>query len=290
VLAAVALVTLAVGASPAAPSAHAPWGTPDTAAVRILALGDFGVGGEQELRTGAAIRAFAEANATDLLLTLGDNDYTRGESFTVNWTDAFGWTAETGLAVAGVLGNHDYEHGDAGVHEFDELGMPARRYVRRVGPVDLIVLDSNAVDAIQTAWLARKLAGSRAPWQVVAFHHPPFVCGAHAPSEEVLARWVPLFARYGADLVLTGHEHSYQRFAPVDGVTYVVHGGGGAGLYPVKRCRDGYPRRARARKGYGFLELAASRERLDVAAWDRAGHRVDRVSLERQPVAAGPAG
>ena len=77
-----------------------------------------------------------------MLVTLGDNDYTRGASFATNWTSTFGWLSSAGVGVAGTLGNHDVEV-DRGRYEFDLLGIPAPYYVRRVKDVQLIVLDSN---------------------------------------------------------------------------------------------------------------------------------------------------
>jgi hypothetical protein len=92
---------------------------------------------------------------------------------------------------------------------------------------------------------------------------------------------VPLFRRYGVQLVLSGHEHSYQRFLARRGVAYVVHGGGGAVPYPPARCPAGYPVRAAARLGFGFLSLTATDSTLTVPAFDLRGRRVDRWTRAR---------
>ena len=65
-----------------------------------------------------------------------------------------------------------------------------------------------------------------------------------------------------------------------NGVTYVVHGGGGAGLYPLRRCPAAYPVRARARVEHGFLYVAATAERLDGYAVNTRGRVTDRFSLQ----------
>jgi hypothetical protein len=80
-------------------------------------------------------------------------------------------------------------------------------------------------------------------------------------------------------LVLSGHEHSYQRFAARRGVTYVVHGGGGAIPYPPTRCPRSYPRRLAGWFGFGFLSIVASRDRLVLTAFTRGLGRIDRVTL-----------
>jgi tartrate-resistant acid phosphatase type 5 len=246
---------------------------------RILAVGDFGTGGKAELRTGRAMRSFEQRHSADLLLTLGDNDYTDSPTrFERNWQKSFGWLGGAGVKVAGTLGNHDVETQN-GLYEQATLNMSGRYYKRSVGCVDLFVLDSNRIDPQQTAWLDRVLAESKACWKLPVFHHPAYTCGAYSSARDVVASWVPLFERHGVRLALAGHDHDYQRFAPQKGVTYVVHGGGGQALYSLRRCPRGYPRRVFARSAYGFLYINAEPELLSVFAIDRSGRPIDRVKL-----------
>jgi 3',5'-cyclic AMP phosphodiesterase CpdA len=232
----------------------------------VLAIGDFGVGGQVERRMGAAMKSFANGRPAHALVTLGDNDYTeRPPAFRTNWRASFGWARTRGLEVMGVLGNHDVRV-DGGRYEFRLLGMPRRYYKRRVGNVVFFLLDSNRIDRAQTTWLARALRRATAPWKVVAFHHPAFTCGVYRGDPTVRRRWVPLFGRHGVDLVLAGHEHSYQRFGARRGVTYVVHGGGGARLYPLERCPAAYPPRRRALEIHGWVYLRAGERALRVRA------------------------
>ncbi len=130
--------------------------------------------------------------------------------------------------------------------------MPGPYYRRQFGDVELFVLDSNNVNAVQTSWLERALASSNALWKVAVFHHPAFTCGSYRSHSAVVRRWVPLFERYGVRLALSGHDHNYQRFVPRRGVTYVVHGGGAGAFYPITACPPGYPRRVRARREHGL--------------------------------------
>ena len=257
------------------------WAGHGTAATRILAVGDYGVGGATELATGTAMKRFERRYPASLLVTLGDNDYTESPSaFRRNFAAAFGWLPAAGVGLAGALGNHDVVVND-GAYVMSVLGMPSRYYTRRVDDAELFVLDSTTVDATQTSWLRRRLAASTARWKIAVLHHAPYVCGFHSGDDRVVSRWVPLFERYGVRLVLAGHEHSYQRFLPRRGVTYVVHGGGGAFPYPPTRCPAGYPGRAATRLGFGFLSIVVSPERLIVSAITQRGQRVDRVALDR---------
>jgi uncharacterized protein (TIGR03437 family) len=94
-------------------------------------------------------------------------------------------------------------------------------------------------------WLESDLQRTRQTWKVLFFHHPPYATGNHEGDingDLVRRRVAPIVDRYGVDLVLSGHEHSYQRTFPLAagrpldpglGTVYLVSGGGGAPLYPV---------------------------------------------------------
>jgi Calcineurin-like phosphoesterase len=262
------LVLALAGSSSAAPTR-----------VGFLAAGDYGVGGSPQLSLGLRMKSYESRNPANMLVTLGDNDYTESPArFRENWRRSFGWTRRAGLRVAGTLGNHDYEVG-RGRYQFKLLGMPGPYYTRRLGDAQLFLLDSNLMSDRQTAWLEQQLAESTATWKIAAFHHPPYACGGHSGNELVARHWIPLFESYGVQLVLSGHEHNYQRFATRNGVTYVVHGGGGAGLYRPRACPSSYPRRIRARYEYGFLAVSIGPDDLQVAAVDLRGHRTDRLNL-----------
>ena len=245
-------------------------------ATRILAVGDFGVGGSTERATGKAVRAWEADHAASVLLTLGDNDYTESPpDFRRNWQDAFGWLEAAGVRPGGTLGNHDVRV-KSGRYEFDALRMPSSHYQRSFPTLDLFVLNSNSVGERQTRWLRRHLKASTATWKIVSLHHPPYTCGGYLGNPAVVSRWVPLFERFGVTFVLAGHDHNYQRFAAKDGVTYVVHGGGGQELYPLRSCPPGYPKRAFARRSHGFLDIAVRRDAVRLKAVNLSGTVIDR--------------
>jgi len=247
--------------------------------VGFLAVGDYGVGGSREAAAGLAMKRFEARRPANMLVALGDNDYLQSPRlFRTNWQRAFGWARRSGVRVGGVLGNHDYEVG-RGAYELKTLGMPGRYYTRRLGDVQLFFLDSNAVTARQTAWLEQQLSQSSATWKIALFHHPPYTCGGHSGDTVVVRSWVPLFESYGVQLVLSGHDHNYQRFAARNGVTYVVDGGGAAGLYRMHGCPSSYPPRVRARYEHGFLYVTATDERLDVSAVNLRGRVSDHFAL-----------
>ena len=271
----VALTVVAIGAGIAAWKATAS----DSAspAVRLIVIGDFGVGGRAERSFGAELHRYERSHRADLLVTVGDNAYETLGKFLASWRDSFGWLRGAHVGVAGALGNHDTW--DGGRFEFGPLGMKGRYYTRRVGDVELFVLDSNSVDDEQTAWLGRALAASRAKWKIPVFHHPVYTCGRYAGHEDIRAKWSPLFERYGVKLVLNGHDHNYQRFAPVDGITYLVDGGGGTELYALVDCPSGYPHRVAGRTIRSFLYLVVTGSKLRGLALTPGGQRIDRFTI-----------
>ena len=210
--------------SPSATPSRSPSASPGRTTV-IGVLGDFGV-------DAAPVRAVVRLMAgwhPDAVVTTGDNAYQRGTpaqaAFARHVLDPIG------APVYAALGNHD-EITSGGGPVMRAFGIPNRWYVQQIGPVQLIALDANRpYDPVQLDFLRRTLAKPRTGWRVVAFHQPAMSCSLHGPNAGVDAAWVPLF-RGHVDLVLSGHNHTYERFAAADGTPYVTTGGGGATLYP----------------------------------------------------------
>jgi 3',5'-cyclic AMP phosphodiesterase CpdA len=250
---------------------------------RIAVIGDFGTGHGDAEEVASALRAADADDPFDVLVTTGDNVYQAGAPADFfKWEQPYGWVQDEGIAVVASLGNHDART-DEGIHVEELLGMPASWYVERIGPVRFVVLDSNRVgDPDQQAFLTSTLDPQRdAPWTVVVFHHPAYSCGKHKSTPEVVADWEPLFADGGVDLVLNGHDHNYQRFEAVDGVTHVVTGGGGAPLYAVDRCPSGTPEPVASAVEHHFLSIEATAGSLRGTAITPSGEEIDGFALTR---------
>jgi hypothetical protein len=160
-----------------------------------------------------------------------------------------------------------------------ELGRKRSWYVERVGPVRIVVLDSErADDPGQRSWLEKVLTEPQPPgtWTIAAMHHPAYSAGQHGSTPEVQENWVPLFTEHHVPLVLAGHDHDYQRSVPLDGVTYVVSGGG-AKLRPTGR--EDFTAVSQSVRHY--LELLAYRDRLVGRAIDQSGALVDEFTIRR---------
>jgi 3',5'-cyclic AMP phosphodiesterase CpdA len=211
--------------SPTHTVAYVPFEPPP--AVHIAVAGDIGDSGSRLDATGDAIADLGTTTPYDALLLLGDNVYPSGDPARVPETvfDPFAGVLDQGALLLAILGNHDVKDGH-GSAQMAALGMPGRWWANRIGDVQLVGLDSNTPDdPAQLRFLERTLAGTDATWKIVALHHPPYSAGYQGSDTDARESFAPLFERYGVQLVLSGHEHDYQRSEPMNGVTYVVSGG-----------------------------------------------------------------
>lgn len=249
--------------------------------VRFAALGDSGGGGADQ-------RAVATQLATvpmDLLLHLGDIAY---ESGTRAQLDNYFFQVYADLLEAVPVfpasGNHEYETDDAA--PFREAfvlpvnGAPdglERWYSFDWGDVHFVVLDTERVGVTQAAWLDADLTANRLPWTVVLLHRPPFSSGDHGNDAGVQLFFVPLFERHAVPLVLAGHDHDYERTVAMNGVTYVVSGGGGRGTRPVGDSAF----TAFSEAVCHFVYVTVSAEQLTLHAIDGVGQEFDSLVIAR---------
>ncbi len=252
----------------------------------FVLIGDFGTGDHSEQELASAIRSWVKTRPFDALVTLGDNVYEDGDPsrFAAAWTGPFGWVGRSGVPVIASLGNHDVGTRN-GAPEMGLFDMPGRWYERQVGPADFFVIDANDIDqAGQIPWLSMALGSSHTPWQVLVFHQPAYSCGDHGSTPAVKTDLLPTIKGSGTDLVVNGHDHDYQRFAPIGGITYVVSGGGAGSLYPVDRCPKGTPRPVAWNDDvHQFLYISATSTHMDGVSVSVNGDVLDTFVLGARP-------
>lgn len=234
---------------------------PGDGTVRFIAFGDSGVGSPAQSQLAARMAA----DTFDLALHTGDLAYGNanmvgGPTYTQydNWLFSVYSSWMRSRPFYPSIGNHDDEIGAARAYRdvfvLPEEGASAtfpdhaeRYYSFDYGPVHFIALDTELAflntsrRQAQLAWLEADLSATNQPWRVVYFHRSPYSSGGeHGSNLTVRQVFAPVFERHGVDLVLSAHDHDYERSIPwrefVTGgaaVTYVVTGGGGAALYPV---------------------------------------------------------
>ena len=143
-------------------------------------------------------------------------------------------------------GNHEYgTSGATGYFTYfgSRAGAPGKGYYSvEIGQWHIVALNSNIdadADSAQVDWLRKDLAAHRASCILAFWHHPRYSSGAHGSHRRVQALWETLH-EHGASIVIAGHDHHYERFAPLDaqgrqtatgGIRSFVVGTGGARLY-----------------------------------------------------------
>jgi hypothetical protein len=195
----------------------------------------------------------ATANLLDAIpgtvFTTGDNAYDSGTDGEYAYWYAPTWGRHKDRTMPSP-GNHEYNTvGAAGYFNYfgAAAGDPTKGYYSYdLGAWHIVVINSNC-DQVggcgsgspQEQWLRLDLAAHPAPCTVAYWHHPLFSSGQHGNDPSVQALYQALYD-YGADVVLNGHDHNYERFAPQDpggnldtarGIREFVLGTGGAGHY-----------------------------------------------------------
>jgi 3',5'-cyclic AMP phosphodiesterase CpdA len=246
--------------------------------VRLAVLGDAGTRESMQHRVAAQVAAADRVGRPfDALLITGDLVYEEGDADLAEESVVHPYAATfTVPEIIASLGNHDVES-DEGDEIMQALGRPGAVYTQDVGPVRVITLDSNHVSAAQTEWLKRVLDQPRPAntWVFVLMHHPAYSSGEHGAEPDVRRAWIPVFAREDVDVVLSGHDHNYERTKPQNGVTYIVSGGGGAELRDVGRSSF----TAASAKKHHFVDLNVHADRIEGRAVDVDGTVFDTFSI-----------
>jgi 3',5'-cyclic AMP phosphodiesterase CpdA len=196
----------------------------------------------------------AEATATLLdriegtVFTVGDHAYRKGttEEFQTCYTPTWG---RHKARTRPTPGNHDYNTNNA-VPYYAYFGANAGEaskgyYSYDLGTWHIVALNSNLTAnaaAGQEQWLREDLAAHKTLCTLAYWHHPVFSSGEHGNGHRMRAIWPVLYA-FGVDVVINGHDHDYERFAPqtpdgvsdpTRGIREFVVGTGGAHLRRFK--------------------------------------------------------
>ncbi|OGO28108.1 MAG: hypothetical protein A2136_06580 [Chloroflexi bacterium RBG_16_54_11] len=206
----------------------------------------------------------------EFIITVGDNNYPSGAwehmdeavgqfyySYIYPYSGSYGEGADVNRFFP-TIGNHDLQTDDAQPY-LDYFTLPGNeRYYDFVwGPLHFFALnnvddpDGVFASSVQAKWLQQRLAESTSPWNIVYMHYPPYSSGAHGST--AWARWP--YMEWGADVVLAGHDHTYERL-DVNGLTYIVNGLGGAAIYNFGYILEGS--QVRYNSGLGAMRVEAT--------------------------------
>ncbi len=259
---------------------------PDTT-VEVVTVGDIVCAADVDVTETEcqqmATADLASSLSPDAVIALGDLQYESGQfdEFQRNW--APGWGRFDDI-IAPVPGNHEYQTdgADGYLRYFDTEPY----YVRQLGAWRFYLLDSNCdqIDCAQEAsWLAADLAANPSACAAIAMHHPRWSSGVeHGSQDQVDELWAAAVDG-GVDLSLAGHDHAYERFAPMDaagnlaergaGTTHFVVGTGGRSQYDIG---DPEPGSEFSADGvFGVLDLTLSPKAFEWRFVDVDGETLD---------------
>ena len=252
--------------------------------IRFAVIGDFGSNEKPEADVAALVKSWQP----DFVITVGDNNYPSGAESTIDLTigqyysdfihpylGKFGPGASNNRFYP-TLGNHDWVAKNAQPY-LDYFTLPGneRYYEFALGPLDFFALDADSREpdgvsagSKQALWLKDRLAASTAPWKIVFFHHAPYSSGLHGPTDWM--QWP--FHDWGASVVLSGHDHTYERLS-IDGLTYFVNGLGGGAIYSFGAIANGSQLRYNA--DYGAMLVEANSSQMTFQFINRKGKVID---------------
>ncbi|MCY2950511.1 MAG: Ig-like domain-containing protein [Planctomycetota bacterium] len=272
-------------------------------ASRLALISDFGTLQGSEADVANLVKQWNTASPLDAIITSGDNDQNNGDDYVNrvgNYYDEFiygrGSATERFLPAPG---NHDwgYPSGRNTLTYYEDFfALPnaaqgntsgnERYYNYKVGAVEVFVIDSDTHEpdgtsstSVQAEWLQSALASSTAPWQIVSFHHAPY-SSASGHGNTAYMQWA--FQEWGADLVVSGHDHIYERIN-VNGLRYVVNGTGGWDSLSGIATTPVAGSEVRYNAENGAILLEANANSLSYSFINTRGETIDTYSMTALP-------
>jgi calcineurin-like phosphoesterase family protein len=252
---------------------------PDT--LKFAVIGDSGTGSSSQYQIAKQLWASHAKYPYEFVVMMGDNLYggNRDKDFQKKFEDPYRPILDAKIKFYASLGNHDNPN-ERLYKLFNMNGERFYTFSPKPG-VRFFALDSNYMDKVELQWLEKELAASGADWKIAFFHHPLYSSGgAHGSDLQLRGLLEPIFLKYGVDLVLTGHEHFYERIKPQKGIYYFISGG-------AAKLREGDvgPRSELTAKGfdsgYHFMLMELDKNAVHFQVITDQGKTVDSGTLMR---------
>jgi 3',5'-cyclic AMP phosphodiesterase CpdA len=195
---------------------------------KFAVLGDFGVGEKTQYQLADQMKALHDRFKFETVVLVGDNMYggERPQDFRKKFEIPYKALLDAGVKFYASLGNHDARE----QRYYKPFNMDGKLFYTFSPTADVrfFALESTYMVPEQVAWLEKELQASGSKWKIPFFHHPLYSSGERHGSDELLRNTLePLFVKYDVSVVLTGHDHFYERVKPQKDITYFVVGSGG---------------------------------------------------------------
>jgi predicted phosphodiesterase len=250
--------------------------------VRFAVIGDSGTGGGGQQKIADRIAESHKQFPFEFVLMLGDNLYGTEDpdDYEKKFERPYRPILDAGVKFYAALGNHD-DPTQANYKYFNMNGERFYSFKAPRGSVRFFALDSNYMQDQQIKWLQKELPASDSDWKIAFFHHPLYSSGEkHGADLELRKQLEPLFLEHGVDLVLTGHEHFYERLKPQKGINYIISGSaaklrrGNIGQSPL--TAKGFD------QGYTFMLMEIVGDELYFQTINEDGKTVDSGVIRRR--------
>jgi len=253
--------------------------------LKFAVIGDKGTGEQPEYETARQLWNFHQKFDFPLVLMVGDNIYgaDRPQDFVRKFEQPYKPMLDAGIKFYASLGNHDSREQS----HYKLYNMEGKYYYSFKAPkedVRFFALESSYMDSTQLTWVQNELEGSKENWKIVYFHHPLYSSAqTHGSTVKLRDVLEPMLIRYNVTLVLTGHDHVYERIKPQNGIAYFVEGSSG-------QLRPGDLRRGSPLTAHGFdtdrtfMLCEIKGDQLNFQAISREGTVVDSgIIMRRKP-------
>jgi predicted phosphodiesterase len=270
----------------------------------FVVFGDSGTAGRAQMDVARLI----EKISPDLLLHTGDVIYPAGaaEDYDPKFFHPYQNTLKR-VPIYPCLGNHDLytNNGQAYLDAFilpeRESGSGSERYYSfDYANAHFICLDvetslfpqgNDYKNSAQYRWLVKDLEATDKKWKFAFFHKPVYssvMSDNHSRKTDFQKKLSPLFENYKVDIVFSGHNHNYERTKPIkegrvseEGITYVITGGGGAGLDVPENYEDN-PLSIKREFAYHVTKVSIDRNSLLLEAIKPNGEVFDSYSIRKK--------
>ena len=193
--------------------------------VKFAVIGDTGTGDKHQFAVAKQLTATRAKFPFEFVIMVGDNIYggNSAKDYDKKFALPYKPLLDADIKFYAVLGNHD----DPSERYYKPFNMNGERYYtfKPANGVRFVALDSTYMDDKQLKWVDEQLGMSGSDWKIAFFHHPPYSSGeTHGSDETLRTQLEPIFVKRGVNVVLTGHEHFYERIKPQKGIAYFITG------------------------------------------------------------------
>jgi predicted phosphodiesterase len=248
---------------------------------RFAVIGDSGTGDSHQVDVAKTLTAWRMKFPYEFVLMMGDNLYggDRPQDYQKKFEIPYKQLLGEGVKFYAALGNHD----NPNQRLYKPFNMNGERYYSfkpQRGSVRFFALDSNYVDDKQLAWLDKELAASGSDWKICFFHHPLYSSGeTHGSADLQRDKLEPMFVKHGVNVVLTGHEHFYERIKPQKGIAYFILGSSAklrrGDIQKTDLTAKGWD------QGYAFMLMDVAADELSFQVISDKGETIDSGSIHR---------